>query len=102
MVYLGVNPSHPRVPQLCSSRFDSPLRALSMGSRSLQHILHFKKQLILRCLQLRGCQNQNCAALVLVMNKLCPFAQRAWLALEESGMSYKLHEVGLGDGVSSF
>mmetsp|Transcript_118030 Transcript_118030/g.333853 ORF Transcript_118030/g.333853 Transcript_118030/m.333853 type:complete len:263 (-) Transcript_118030:103-891(-) len=34
--------------------------------------------------------------LVLVMNKMCPFAQRAWLALEESGLHYKIREVNLG------
>ncbi|CAE7913671.1 DHAR4 [Symbiodinium sp. KB8] len=33
---------------------------------------------------------------VLVMHKMCPFAQRAWFAMEESGLNFKLKEVGLG------
>ncbi|CAE7207809.1 DHAR1 [Symbiodinium pilosum] len=33
---------------------------------------------------------------VLVMHKMCPFAQRAWFAMEESGLKFKLKEVGLG------
>ncbi|OLQ00064.1 Deoxyribose-phosphate aldolase [Symbiodinium microadriaticum] len=35
---------------------------------------------------------------VLVMHKMCPFAQRAWFAMEESGLNFKLKEVGLGSG----
>lgn len=33
--------------------------------------------------------------LVLVLHKMCPFAQRAWLGLEESGLPYTLRECEL-------
>lgn len=36
---------------------------------------------------------------VLVMHQMCPFAQRAWFALEESGLSFQLKEVGLGSSL---
>ena len=36
---------------------------------------------------------------VLVMHQMCPFAQRAWFALEESGLSFHLKEVGLGSSL---
>eukprot|EP00438_Fugacium_kawagutii_P021237 Skav201653 [mRNA] locus=scaffold3160:213651:214514:+ [translate_table: standard] len=36
---------------------------------------------------------------VLVMHQMCPFAQRAWFALEESGLDFHLKEVGLGSSL---
>lgn len=36
---------------------------------------------------------------VLVMHQMCPFAQRAWFALEESGLNFQLKEVGLGSSL---
>ena len=36
---------------------------------------------------------------VLVMHEMCPFAQRAWYALEESGLSFKLKPTGLGSSL---
>ena len=36
---------------------------------------------------------------VLVMHEMCPFAQRAWFALEESGLSFRLKQVGLGSSL---
>lgn len=36
---------------------------------------------------------------VLVMHEMCPFAQRAWFALEESGLSFRLKQVGLSSSL---
>ena len=36
---------------------------------------------------------------VLVMHHLCPFAQRAWFALEESGLNFQLKEESLGSSL---
>ena len=54
--------------------------------------LHFIALMFLPSL----CQSLASSSRVrLITNKMCPFAQRSWIALEESGLEYSLEEVSL-------
>lgn len=40
-------------------------------------------------------QSSSTTSLVLVTNKMCPFAQKAWIALEASDITYEMKQVSL-------
>ncbi|EKX51127.1 hypothetical protein GUITHDRAFT_161619 [Guillardia theta CCMP2712] len=55
-------------------------------------LLHNKKQLVLR---VRGASQATMSDVTLYTNKMCPFAQKAWIALEEKKVKYDLVEISL-------
>ena len=52
-----------------------------------------------KTLRVRGGIEAKMSDLMLVTNKMCPFAQKAWIVLEEKkathGLEFKLEEIGL-------
>ncbi|CAE8584109.1 unnamed protein product [Polarella glacialis] len=42
-----------------------------------------------------GQRQQQQPAAKLVTNKMCPYAQKAWIAMEESGLPYTMSEISL-------
>ena len=77
-----------------------------MRRSTRQHLVSFVAALVVWCHSEMGFSGPVAKArsgagakdYVLVMHEMCPFAQRAWFALEESGLTFRLKEVGLGSG----
>jgi hypothetical protein len=77
--FLAPGPGRLRAPDLCASRVIPKSRALRVrGGAGAARMVQ---------------------DLMLVTNKMCPFAQKAWIVLEEKkaahGVDYKLEEIGL-------